>query len=217
MLLDPNRLSREHTIEHGTEKALVSLDPVLGSGPAKGRRVTLGRDRNVSVIIELDPLTPPKDRDRARRGEHDVDGSLKVLRPCLDRAERRCRPVEGADERAHLASFGEERMASSGGQNRGHEGSFRGQLPKKKAGSTTIRAARPRRHERTCSAGREIRTRGGKDGSYRPGAPVLLCAHVGRNRERSACSEADVPPLLTPRFPARETRAEGQKLSGSRS
>ena len=64
-------------------------------------------DRAVGVVVDGDVLRPPPEQQREAVGEQEADHRAQRGRPGLDRADRRARPVERADQRAHLAAAGE--------------------------------------------------------------------------------------------------------------
>ena len=56
-------------------------------------------DRPVAVVVDLDVLRSPNDADGEVGGEAQADGRAQALRPRLDGAERRPRPVHRPDQR----------------------------------------------------------------------------------------------------------------------
>ena len=100
------------------------LDPRPDVGPdllpypvrsrTEGPGVLDPQRRPVGVVAEERELPAPGHPHRVTRREHDPHRGLEALRPRLDRAERRLRPVEGTHERAHLAAAGETIIGRSG-------------------------------------------------------------------------------------------------------
>jgi hypothetical protein len=59
--------------------------------------------RAVGVVVELDEFGSPPDKHRKFRSECDPHGRAQALRPCVDGAQRRLRPVEFPDASRHFA------------------------------------------------------------------------------------------------------------------
>jgi hypothetical protein len=68
----------------------------------------------VAVVVNLGVVRAPDDIDREIRGQAQADGGAQALRPGIDRAERRVRPVQRSDERRHLAATGEKTVLEIG-------------------------------------------------------------------------------------------------------
>jgi hypothetical protein len=64
-------------------------------------------DGPVAVVVKLDVVGSPNQRDRKVRGEAKPDGGAEALRPGFDRAERGLAPIHGANELAHFATADE--------------------------------------------------------------------------------------------------------------
>jgi hypothetical protein len=84
------------------------LLPALGEVLPHRPGVLAAANDPIAVVVNLDEARPPDDADGQVRGEADVDCRAQALRPRLDRAERRPRPVHRPDQAAHLAAPGEE-------------------------------------------------------------------------------------------------------------
>ncbi|BAQ46734.1 hypothetical protein Maq22A_c18180 [Methylobacterium aquaticum] len=65
-------------------------------------------DRPPSIVVDQGPFGSVVQHDGKAGGQADADGGAQRLRPRLDRAERRLRPVHRAHERPHLATAGHE-------------------------------------------------------------------------------------------------------------
>ncbi|HEY4305992.1 MAG TPA: two-component regulator propeller domain-containing protein, partial [Gemmatimonadaceae bacterium] len=81
--------------------------PAFGKILAQGMRVFLTADGPIAIVIDLDAVRTPRERDGEIGGEAKADGGAKALRPGIDRAKRRLGPILGADELAHLAAADE--------------------------------------------------------------------------------------------------------------
>ena len=120
LLAEPAALHEQHQVVGvgrvagegaGHERLDVAPDlrPDLAGRPAQRPRVLVAGDRPVAVVVDLDELRPPEHEHGVAGVEQDAEGGLQALRPGLRRAERRPRPVLGADQRAQLTATLQER------------------------------------------------------------------------------------------------------------
>src|SRR5262249_54167246 len=79
-----------------------------GGGLGGGGGVVGREELPVGVVVEKVVLWPPADGEGELRPEADPGRDPQVLRPAPGRSEDMPGPVEGADERAHLASAAQE-------------------------------------------------------------------------------------------------------------
>ncbi len=104
-ILCPERFAGgEHTVEDLLQAGAPQLIPGFANWPAQRTRVLGAEHRSVSIVIERDQLLSPEERDLRLGWQQDAECASQALRPCLDGAERRCRPVELSDESPHLAA-----------------------------------------------------------------------------------------------------------------
>ena len=110
-ILGPKRLTGAgDSGEQGVKLTVPDLVPCLGTGKTERVRMFCAEDRTVRIVVQHDEFRPPEHDDlRLGRQQH-AHGAAQALRPCVDRSERRCRPIQRAHPRAHLASTLEERQ-----------------------------------------------------------------------------------------------------------
>jgi hypothetical protein len=61
-------------------------------------------DRPITIIVDLDVVGSPRQRDGEVRSDAEADRRAQALRPGADRAERGLRPVHRSDKLAHLSA-----------------------------------------------------------------------------------------------------------------
>lgn len=92
--------------EHGLDRLGVEAGE-LGAALAERAPEKLGvqpaGEARVGVVVEHDAVLAPQHQHRHRRAKQDRGGGLQALRPVLDRAQRRRRPVERRDQGRGLA------------------------------------------------------------------------------------------------------------------
>jgi hypothetical protein len=99
-----------HTLEQRAQLLLPDLAPRDPRRQPERVRMLGAEDGTIGVVVETDELRSPEQNDlRLRRQQH-ADGAAQALRPGLDGAEGRTRPVEGAHPLPHLAAPGQERQ-----------------------------------------------------------------------------------------------------------
>ena len=60
--------------------------------------------RAIGVVVDRNELRSPEENDLRLRRQQDADRAAQALRPALDGAERRVRPLFRADEGAHFTA-----------------------------------------------------------------------------------------------------------------
>jgi hypothetical protein len=70
-------------------------------------RVFFAHDLTVGVVVQDRESWPPEQADLRLRRKHDADCAFQRLRPALDRAKRRLRPVYRAHQTGDFAAADE--------------------------------------------------------------------------------------------------------------
>jgi hypothetical protein len=101
------RPARQHPGERGTDR-LPRVGEPGGARPAERRGVGAPDERGERVVVERDEVGPDPQHHRLRGLQHDPRGRAERPGPRRERPERARRPVVLADQRAELATCGEE-------------------------------------------------------------------------------------------------------------
>src|SRR3954468_24910592 len=104
MILRPECLSGAHDTLKERLQHIPDLAPASSCRHAEGNRVLSPEHRTISVVVDRNELRSPEQNDLCLRRQQDADRAAQALRPALDRAERRARPVFRTDEGAHLTA-----------------------------------------------------------------------------------------------------------------
>ncbi len=84
------------------------LGPPLADLAAQKLRMPAPGKLRVSIVVDHDAVLAPQHDDRHGRAKQDSGRGFQALRPILDGAKRRVRPVEGRDQPPALAAAGKE-------------------------------------------------------------------------------------------------------------
>ena len=97
------RLAGQGPLDERHEVA-ARLCPDVQKRPAEGVAVLRTENSAVGIIVEKRQALAPDGEHRLLGGEHDANQRLQRRRPCLDRAQRRPGPIDGAHPAAQVAA-----------------------------------------------------------------------------------------------------------------
>ena len=107
LVLMPGGAAAAHHLRDLRPDDVPDFRPALPPALTERAGMTLGaHGLAIGVVVELNEFRAPPDEHRVVGVEQDAHRCAQALRPGLGFAERRCRPVMGPRQRAHLAAAG---------------------------------------------------------------------------------------------------------------
>jgi hypothetical protein len=83
--------------------------PALADGlPQAARRMLRPKDRNVGIVIDLNELGAPPEKQGKPIGQKETGHHAQGGRPGLERAKRRPAPIKPSNQLSHFSSAGQE-------------------------------------------------------------------------------------------------------------
>jgi len=108
-VLAPARFRASHDVVDLRPDDGPDLTPAVGATLAHGRWVfAVPEAGKIRVVVELNEVRAPPQKHRLARMEKDADDRLQTGGPAGDRADRRARPIDGANQLTRDASAVEE-------------------------------------------------------------------------------------------------------------
>ena len=112
LILERKHLATAIDFLHHIAVPVGRFGPGVEDLEAEDLRMPFARKASIGIVVDHHSIIAPQSDDRNRRLKDESDRRLDDLGPCLNRSERRARPVELRDQASKLARNSEEARAN---------------------------------------------------------------------------------------------------------